>query len=338
MNTSVSIFVIAYNMEKYIEKCVSSLLKQSYDNYKIVLIENGSNKDHTREIIEDYANRYDKVEKILIDHNQQYGNALELAIKNCDSDYFIICDPDDYLEEDALEKLVKRSEEADLVCGSRNVFYEDSDEVDYDSCINEEITTIRNETILSHDLKYDDLFFLNPTPHSKLYKTKKVKDIIIPKETFTDNVLYFKALMEADKVIYDNTLNVSNYLINRSGNSTTTYKPTYISAFNTMTKGLIETCKKGKNYSTLKGIFSLRLYLSLKDMINLLHSIKGSKEEILQNMMELYDTIIPVVLENKKMLGAYEKYYKLDRYDHFLLNTILGKMVYKRSIKRIIEE
>ena len=338
MSKSVSIFVIAYNMEKYIDKCVSSLLKQSYDNYKIVLIENGSNKDNTRKIIEDYASQYDRVEKILINHNQQYGNALELAIKNCDTDYFIICDPDDYLEEDALEKLIKRSHDADLVCGSRNVFYEDNDEVDYDSCINGDITTIHNDDISVNEETYNDLFFLNPTPHSKLYKTECVKDIVIPKETFTDNVLYFKALMEAKEVVYDETLNVSNYLINRTGNSTTTYKPSYIRAFHTMTKGLIDTCQKSTNYSKLKGIFALRLYLSLKDMIHLLHSIKGSKEEILQYMIDLYDTIMPVVQENKDVLSSYSKYYTLDRYDRFLMNPLFGKMVYKRSVKKIIEE
>ena len=327
-------------MERYLEKCVFSLLDQDYENYRIVLVENGSTKDDTRGIIRRFEQAYDRVDAIYIDHNQQYGNALELAIRQCQSEFFIICDPDDTLEKDALRRLAEQSEGRDMVCGSRYLFYEGSAEKTYDSCINEAITTLRKGEVRPGDDLFKDLFFLDPTPHSKLYRTEKVKDIVIPKETFTDNVLYFKALLEADCVYYDSSLCVANYLTDRSGNSTTTLKPGYIRAFTVMSKGLLSNALSSSHYEQFREIFALRLYLSLKTMIDTLHRIKGEKKELYEVMEGLYDALMPYLLENRK--GIFRecnrsKYYTVQRYDQLLLEPLLSKGIYKRSIRKIIE-
>ena len=339
----ISIFVCSYNMEQYIEKCVVSLINQTYKNLEIILIDNGSDKDNTRSVNHALALKDKRIVLLDIDVNNNYGDALQKALDMAKGDFCYICDPDDYMPLDGFEKLVLRQnkDNSDIVCGSRYVVYEDRDDVDFDDCIDASLLKIKDNRIEYNSPLYKDLFFVDPCPHSKLYRTSIMKGMNVPKVTYTDNIFYFQALMNADVVSYDMNLCCSYYLCNRKGNITTTFKPYIIDAFSKMSEGLIKNGINSKHYNELKGIFTLREYLALKTWIDNSHNVLGDKEIIKKNMNYLYSTIMDFVLNNRKCLLKEvnnTNYYTFALYDKLLTSKLFSKIIYDNSINNILKE
>lgn len=220
--SKVSIIVPIYNVEKYVEKCLKSLTSQTFKDIEIFAISDGS-PDNSGKIVKRLAKK-DKRIKYFEKENGGYGSVLEYAIEKIDSKYFMVCDPDDWIEENAVEVLVKTLEKnkVDLVVGCKYLVYNDNEEKVYtDSDIHSvSVGTEFNKV-------YDDLtsfYYLDPSPHSKLYKTSLCKGIKLPhKVSFTDLLLYVYALEKAKKAIYINDA-LSYYLIDRPGNSMSTFK------------------------------------------------------------------------------------------------------------------
>ncbi len=99
-----SIILPCYNCEKYIQQCINSILKQSYSDYEIIIIENGST-DHTAEIINSY--NCNKIKVIVLSENQGVSCARNIGIEQAIGKYICFIDSDDYIMPDALEKFKK---------------------------------------------------------------------------------------------------------------------------------------------------------------------------------------------------------------------------------------
>lgn len=97
-----SIIIPIYNTEKYIERCINSVLNQTYDNYEIILINDGST-DNSQEIIKKYKNN----KKIKIINQKNYGLSYSrnMGIKESKGNYILFLDSDDYYELDLLKIL-----------------------------------------------------------------------------------------------------------------------------------------------------------------------------------------------------------------------------------------
>ena len=100
----VSIVIPCYNVDKYIEECLNSVLNQTYSNLEVVVIDDGSN-DGTRRILEEYQNRYRNI-KLLIQKNKGSGSARNAGVRVCSGDYLLFVDADDYIQNDTIETLV----------------------------------------------------------------------------------------------------------------------------------------------------------------------------------------------------------------------------------------
>ena len=117
----ISVIVAVYNAEKYIRRCVDSLLNQTFADFEILLINDGS-KDKSGEICDDYAKKDNRVkvfhkENGGVSHTRQYG--IEKAL----GEYTIHADPDDYVESTYLEDLYKEAENTDadmVICDFDN--------------------------------------------------------------------------------------------------------------------------------------------------------------------------------------------------------------------------
>lgn len=109
----VSIVVPVYNMSTKIERCVSSLLKQTYYNLEIILVDDGSNDDS----LERCNKLAEKDSRIYVYHtsNRGAGPARNYGIELAKGDYIYFPDADDYLTENAISILVKAAEDCDLV-------------------------------------------------------------------------------------------------------------------------------------------------------------------------------------------------------------------------------
>lgn len=96
----ISIIVPVYNAEKYIDACIRSVVDQKYDNYELILIDDGSN-DCTREIIEKWTNKYESVRLLCQNHTGQ-GSARNYGVKESKGKWLMFLDADDEMVEDAL--------------------------------------------------------------------------------------------------------------------------------------------------------------------------------------------------------------------------------------------
>lgn len=93
-----SIVVPMYSVEKYIEKCIVSLITFQNDNYEIILVNDGS-KDETLKIARQYEEQYDKI-KVIDIPNGGVSNARNIGIKNSSGKYIMFVDSDDYLSDE----------------------------------------------------------------------------------------------------------------------------------------------------------------------------------------------------------------------------------------------
>lgn len=111
----ISIVVPVYNVADYLHYAIDSLLRQTYQNFEVILVNDGSTDDSPR-LCEDYAREY---ENIYVFHKGNGGlsDARNFGVTKANSDWIFFLDPDDYLEEYTLELIVKIHEEhhADLI-------------------------------------------------------------------------------------------------------------------------------------------------------------------------------------------------------------------------------
>lgn len=118
MNEKVSIVVPVYNVEKYIEACLLSLVNQTYNNIEIIIVNDGST-DNSLMICEEYEKKYHNI-KLLSIKNQGVSYARNLGMDNSKGDYIICVDSDDIIEPDMIEQMIyiAKEEKSDIVlCG-----------------------------------------------------------------------------------------------------------------------------------------------------------------------------------------------------------------------------
>ena len=103
MNKLISIIIPVYNVEKYLEDCLNSVVNQTYKNLEIILIDDGST-DNSGKICDLYAK---KDNRIVVIHKENAGvsSARNVGLKIAKGLYIGFVDPDDYIAEDMYEIL-----------------------------------------------------------------------------------------------------------------------------------------------------------------------------------------------------------------------------------------
>ena len=103
-NIKISIIIPVYNIERYIGKCLESLIKQTYNNIEIIVINDGST-DQSLNVIEKYCENDLRIE-LINQENQGVNEARKNGYLHSSGDYLLFVDGDDWLEIDAIDKLV----------------------------------------------------------------------------------------------------------------------------------------------------------------------------------------------------------------------------------------
>lgn len=114
----VSIIVPVYNVEQYLLRCVESLIRQSYKNLEIILVDDGST-DSSGKICDDCKKNDNRV-KVIHKKNGGLSDARNFGINNCTGDYICFVDSDDWIENEMVETLITEiiSTESDIaICG-----------------------------------------------------------------------------------------------------------------------------------------------------------------------------------------------------------------------------
>jgi glycosyltransferase involved in cell wall biosynthesis len=111
MDQLVSVIVPVYNVEKYIHKCIESLLGQTYKAIEIILVDDGS-KDGSGAICDEYASKDSRV-KVIHKENGGLSSARNSALEIAQGKYLSFVDSDDYVDVQMYEKMVRACEEYD---------------------------------------------------------------------------------------------------------------------------------------------------------------------------------------------------------------------------------
>lgn len=103
MNPLISLVIPVYNVEKYLDKCVQSVLAQTYDNFEVILVDDGST-DNSGKMCDEYA---EKDSRITVYHKPNGGlsDARNFGVEHCNADLVSFIDSDDYVTADYLEYL-----------------------------------------------------------------------------------------------------------------------------------------------------------------------------------------------------------------------------------------
>lgn len=123
-NPKVSIIVAVYKAESYLHRCLDSLLNQTFQDYEVLLVDDGS-PDMSGKICDDYANKDSRV-RVIHKENGGVSSARQCGIDNAKGEYVIHADPDDWVEQDMLYELYNNAIEhdADMVFCDFYVNYE----------------------------------------------------------------------------------------------------------------------------------------------------------------------------------------------------------------------
>ena len=100
-----SIAIPCYNSEKYMRKCIDSLLIGGED-VEILIIDDGSTKDRTAEIADEYEAQFPTIVRAIHKENGGHGSAVNTGIANAKGLYFKVVDSDDWVKQDAYFKIL----------------------------------------------------------------------------------------------------------------------------------------------------------------------------------------------------------------------------------------
>lgn len=174
MNPEISIIVPVYNVDRYLEDCINSILNQSFYNFELILINDGS-KDCSGEICDNYASK-DKRVKVIHKNNEGVSIARNIGIDMSKGKYIMFCDSDDVVEKDwcrSLYNLYTNNHNSVAVCGFNIINYRNNK--------SENIFKIFNKDKKINYLKVKDFYELYDKnllnyPWNKIYDAKIIKE------------------------------------------------------------------------------------------------------------------------------------------------------------------
>ena len=102
----ISVIIPVYNVEKWLNKCVDSILSQSYENFEVILVNDGST-DKSGDICDKYLKEDNRV-KVFDILNSGQSVARNIGLKEAKGDYILFIDSDDYIEKNTLKRMYEK--------------------------------------------------------------------------------------------------------------------------------------------------------------------------------------------------------------------------------------
>lgn len=195
----ISVIVAAYKVEKYLPKCVDSILAQTYKKLEVILVDDGS-PDSSGAICDEYASKDNRV-RVIHKANGGQSTARNAALDVAQGDYIGFIDGDDWIEPDMYDVLlgVMQEESAEIVqCGWYKVSPEGVKECPYNGQFRECYTSDEglNELIQSKG------GHLNTSVCCKLFKKEvALKFRFTPVRAYEDDEYIFKTVSVASKIV-----------------------------------------------------------------------------------------------------------------------------------------
>lgn len=218
-----SVAIPCYNSEAYMEHCIQTLLSGG-EEMEIIIVDDGSVKDRTPEIADEYARRYPTICKAVHQENGGHGEAVNTGLRNASGIFFKVVDSDDWVNEDALLKVLETLR--------RFVYGKETLDMLVSNFVYEKEGARRKKVMKYHTafpkdrvFGWDDVkFFMTGQyllMHSVIYRTELLRQcgLELPKHTFyVDNIFVFQPLPYV-KNIYYLDVNFYRYYIGREDQS-----------------------------------------------------------------------------------------------------------------------
>lgn len=159
INCLVTVVIPIYNVEKHLNRCIESVVNQTYKDLEIILVDDKS-PDNSPQICDQWAKKDSRIKVVHKDNNAGLGMARNTGIDNANGDYICFFDSDDYVEKDTIEKAVTLAtkENADVV--SFGFIRENS-----------------SQNIVEHEV---------PQPYKNVYQGTEVQDILLAEKIAPD--------------------------------------------------------------------------------------------------------------------------------------------------------
>lgn len=198
----ISVIIPVYNVEQYLQQCLDSLLRQTYQNFELILVDDGS-LDNSWEIMQDYAKKDTRV-RLFRKENGGVSSARNFGLEIAKGDYIAFVDSDDFVAEQYLEGLywALDKENAKLaVCKFAQV--DETAEPTFE--LFWELPKIRREIVTKQDYVYGGATTCSQCWRA-LYHRDLLKDIRFDSEIYIgeDTIFFLQAFLKAEKFAYIN--------------------------------------------------------------------------------------------------------------------------------------
>lgn len=225
-NPKVSVVVPIYKVEKYLTKCIDSIVNQTLEELEIILIDEGD-FDRCRDIIDFYAN---VDERIVAPHKKMggYSASCNYGFEIARGEYIAIIESDDYIEPEMFEEMYNyaKSLDADIVKTPYYDYY--SNGTRYDCWFRKRMDDELPHNVCFNIKQYGSLLSVHPSVWSCLYKTSfikkyKIKFLITNPGAYVDTSFRFVTMQKAKKICWLNKP-YYNYRIDALGSTANNFK------------------------------------------------------------------------------------------------------------------
>lgn len=235
MNELVSIIVPVYNTEKYLNKCLNSILTQTYKNIEVILINDGST-DNSLKVCKEYEKK-DKRIKLINKENEGLSATRNLGILTAKGKYIGFIDSDDFIEEDMFKNLYE-----DMINNNSDISI--CEMTNSEKYLKENKTTkveVLNNKEAIFKLLYDNE--INNYAGNKLIKKEMFENIKFPIGRKFEDLAIMHYLIEKAKTITYNSY-IGYHYIQRPGSITKSISESYLTDYLWATDVFISTIKE----------------------------------------------------------------------------------------------
>ena len=205
----ISVIIPVYNVEDYLHYAIESLEKQTYKNFEIILVNDGSTDDSGK-LCDEYSEKYSNV-RVFHKENGGLSDARNFGVQKAKGEFITFLDPDDYLEVYSLELLASIQEMQDCDIVSTRVKATELYNVYSNHSLTEE--DFKNVIVMDHDIFLEEAFYDKVATVSacgKLYR-KSILEIPFPKgRIYEDLYIISEHVGKANKIVHT-PLQIYNY-------------------------------------------------------------------------------------------------------------------------------
>ena len=222
----ISIIIPVYNVEKYLRECLDSILAQTFQDFEIICVDDGST-DKSLEILQEYKRKDDRF-VILQQRHSGAGSARNNGIRLAEGKYIQFLDSDDYFEPTLLEEMYNHAEKfnADLtVCSSRKVDDEGNITETGSPNFPINIDKVPREQVFNRQDFKDEIFcLLIPVVWNKLIKKSFLEEnhLEFPPLKIYEDIAFMHSLVISARRIAAFNKELINYRFNRPGSLVST--------------------------------------------------------------------------------------------------------------------